>query len=145
MIQRCSDFESRGIGDVEEWQLEMNKYWFGCMTTTMFSVPLKSWVDMNYISPDVPIYLHTSRKCLYWNQLFWPSPAFTRRQEAIFLCWEQKQKQLGHEASPLLGPPSGTNCLMIWGTLLWVYLFSNKDWNRICLNNVDLRYSLNWQ
>ena len=45
---------------------------------------------------------------------------------------------------PLLGPPSGTVCLTIWGTLPWVYLFSNKDWNRICLNNADVWYSLNW-
>ena len=48
------------------------------------------------------------------------------------MCREQKQKRLSHEASPLLGPPSETNCLTTWGTLLWVYLFSNKDWNRIC-------------
>ena len=41
-------------------------------------------------------------------------------------------------------PSSGTNCLTIWGTLPCVHLFSNKDWNRICLNNVDVRYSLNW-
>ena len=40
-----------------------------------------------------------------------PSPAFARRREAIFLCREQKQKRLGHDASPLLGPHSGTNCL----------------------------------
>ena len=39
---------------------------------------------------------------------------------------------------------SATICLMIWGTLLWVCLFSNKDWNCICSNNVDVRYSLNW-
>ena len=86
--------------------------------------------------------LHTSRRCLYWNQLFRPSPAFDWRREEIFLCREQKR--LGHEASPLLGPPSGTNCLTIWRTLPWVYLFSNNDWNSICLNNVDLWYSLNW-
>ena len=88
--------------------------------------------------------LHSSRRCLYWNQLFRPSPVFARRREVISVCREQKQKRLGHEASPLLGPPSGTVCLTIWGTLPWVYLFSNKDWNRICLNNVDVWYSLNW-
>ena len=30
--------------------------------------------------------LHTSRRCLYWNQLFRLTPAFARRREAIFLC-----------------------------------------------------------
>ena len=38
----------------------------------------------------------------------------------------QNKKDWALEASPLLGPPSGTNCLTIWAT--WVDLFSNKDW-----------------
>ena len=103
-----------------------------------------SWV-FSSTSVSMVSLLHTSRRCLFWNQLFRPSPAFARRREAIFLCREQKQKRLGHDASPLLGSHSGTNCLTTWGTLPWVYLFSNKNWNRICLNNVDVRYSLNWQ
>ena len=104
-----------------------------------------SWVFL-FTSVSMVSLLHTSWRCLYWNQLFRPSLVFARRRQVISLCRcrEQKQKRLGHEASPLLGPPSGTVCLTIWGTLPWVYLFSNKDWNRICLNNVDVWYSLNW-
>ena len=45
------------------------------------------------------------------------SPVFARRREVTFLCRERKRKQLGHEASPLLGSLSGTIYLTIWGTL----------------------------
>ena len=102
-----------------------------------------SWV-FSFTSVSMVSLIHTSRRCLYRNQLFRPSPVFARRREVISLCREQKPKRLGHEALPLLGLPSGTICLTIWGTLPWVYLFSNKDWNHICLNNFDVWYSLNW-
>ena len=75
-----------------------------------------SWV-FSFTSVSMASLLHTSQRWLYWNQLFRPSPVFARRREVIFLCREQKQKRLGHEASPLLGPPSGTICLTIWRTL----------------------------
>ena len=75
-----------------------------------------SWV-FSFTSVSMASLLHTSRRCLYRNQLFQPSPVFARRREVIFLCREQKRKQLGLEASPLLGPPSGTIYLAIWGTL----------------------------
>ena len=71
-------------------------------------LPIRSRI---YSKPGILVYKclhgiapHTSRRCLYWNQLFRPSPAFARWREAIFVCREQKQERLGHEASPLLGP-----------------------------------------
>ena len=74
-----------------------------------------SWVS-SFTSVSMAPLLHTSRRCLCRNQLFQASPVFARWRE-VTLCREQKQKQLGHEASPLLGPPSGTIYLTIWGTL----------------------------
>ena len=49
---------------------------------------------------------YTSRRCFKnsRNQLFQPSPFYARRLEVIFLCREQKRKQMGLEASPLTGP-----------------------------------------
>ena len=72
-----------------------------------------------------------------------PLPSPLNAQGDLFVP-RTKTKMTGPRSFATSGPPSGTNCLTIWGTLPWVYLFSNKDWNRICLNNVDVRYSLNW-
>ena len=38
-----------------------------------------------------------------------PLPSSLNDAEVIFLCQEQKQKRLGHEASPLLGPALWNN------------------------------------
>ena len=71
-----------------------------------------SWV-FSFTSVSMALLLHTSRRCLYRNQLFQPSPVFARQREVIFLCRGQNRKQLGLEALPLLDPPSGTIYLTI--------------------------------
>ena len=55
-----------------------------------------------------------------------------------------KTKMIGPGSFATSGPVLWNNLPAFWGTLPWVYLFSKKDWNRIRLNNVDVRYRLNW-
>ena len=91
------------------------------------AINYKSGIFLRFTGPESrglvfnpnPVHVHraplldTSRRCLCRNQLFQPFLVFARRREVTFLCREQKQKRLGHEASPLLGPPSGTIYLTI--------------------------------
>ena len=69
---------------------------------------ISSWVSSFTSVSRAPL-LDTSRRCLCRNQLFQPFLVFARRREVTFLCREQKRKQLGREASPLLGPPLWNN------------------------------------
>ena len=49
-----------------------------------------SWI-FSFTSISMVSLLKTSWRCLYWNQLFRPSPVFARRHKVIVWCREQKK------------------------------------------------------